>query len=262
MTVLYVNPHRGQYEAGASITTRRAGCTWTAGANGVAATTGGRYRPSPDAIHGLLKRSEETNPVTPGWSIADAVKAMSRYRQPMVNKTGAGFDAVVTDLHARHYVILQGDSDQFFDTTCSGDFDGDHAIGVHPAQKIAAGVRWWWINDPICTTGRWERESVLRRYAQKFDPRVRYAMFVGRVPELRFHVRVLPGVIWFYTRHSDDSFTRQRRITGGFSATCGEPRTYTTPYGDKTLVLVMSGSARGYYLDRELWNVRVTKEIA
>jgi hypothetical protein len=257
---LYIQPHRSQYEAGASAITRRAGCTWTAGANGAAATTGGRQKPSPDAIHERLQHSEESSPLTPGWSITDLATAMSRYKVPLHNKTGAGFNAALADLNARHYIVLQGDSDQFGNDTCSGAFDGDHAIGVHPEHKMAAGVRWWWINDPICKTGRWERESVLRRYAEKLDAHVRYGSFVGTVPEIAYHVRVRPGVVWFYTRHSDDTFTRQRKVTGGFSADCTAPKDYRYAGTTKTLVMAVTGFAKGVYLDRNSWNVTVTKE--
>ncbi len=47
------------------------------------------------------------------------------------------------------------------DVTISGAFDGDHCIGVHPATKSVGGVTFWWIDDPLCPTGRWERASGL-----------------------------------------------------------------------------------------------------
>ena len=179
---LYLQPHQSQYQDGASAVTRHSGCTWTSGANGIAATTGGAKRPTPDQVHALLPNAEETNPGTPGWSIPDLVKALAKYGVPVEDRTGGGWTAVV-EAHAAHYIVLQGVSAVFAGTTCSGAFDGDHAIGVHPRSKVdPAGDVWWWIDDPICTTGRWEREDVLRKYAEALWSSIRFAAFTGVVP--------------------------------------------------------------------------------
>ena len=257
MSDLYVNPHRSQYELGASLTTRHSGCTWTSGANGVAATTGGRYQPSPDKVHSLLQRSEETSPGTPGWSIPDLVKALGRYGVTLTNMTGAGFNAAVAQLEAGHYIVLQGDSDRFADSTCSGAFNGDHCIGVHPNTKVVDGVRWWRIDDPICREARWERETVLRAYAEKFDPHCRFAAFLAKVPPAVHHWRLLPGTYWDYTRPGGGKFVRRRRLTGGASGECDPPKLEVTPYGRKLLVKVRTGFLKGHWLDAKAWNVRV-----
>lgn len=181
---LYVPVHRSQYAAGSSAVTRRTGCTWTSGANGVDAISGGRKRPTPDAIHALVSSAEESNPAYPGWSMRDLVLAMSRYGVTLVNRSGDGWAAVVAWLKAGHYVVLQGDSDQFGNSTCSGTYEGDHAIGVHPNHRTVDGVREWWINDPICPSGRWERESVLQRYAVKLAASCYFGTYSQPVPEL------------------------------------------------------------------------------
>lgn len=181
---LYVNPHSSQYQLGASTITRTAGCTWTTGANGIAAVTGGRNQPTPDQIHGLLDRTEEVAPTTPGWALADLKKAVARYGMQLEDHSGEGWDALIAALDDGHYVAAQGDSDVFSSATCSGDFDGPHCIGIHPKKKVELGVTWRWIDDPICKTGRWEREDVLRRYVEKLWATGRFAFFTQRVPQV------------------------------------------------------------------------------
>ncbi|HUW17355.1 MAG TPA: hypothetical protein VMW94_09780 [Actinomycetes bacterium] len=177
----YLNPHKSQYGGSNSAITRSSGCTWTAAANGVNASTGGKQNPSPDDVHDLVLNREETTPATPGWSLYDVDKAMTRMSPPVgfEVRTGKGWLAVEAALDAGLYVVLQGDSDQF-PSGCSGAFNGDHAIGVHP-RKNAAGQRW--MNDGICPTGRWEDEAVLRAYAEKLYAKVRFGVFTTKVPE-------------------------------------------------------------------------------
>ena len=180
MGVYYLNPHKSQLGGTNSAITRSSGCTWTAAANGVNASTGGKQNPSPDAVHNLVKRTEETTPETPGWSLYDVDKAMTRISPAVgyeVRKTG--WVGVESALDAGHYVVLQGDSDQFSDATCSGKFNGDHAIGVHP-QRDSLGRQL--INDGICSSGRYESRAVLRRYAEKLWPTVRFGVFTTKVP--------------------------------------------------------------------------------
>jgi hypothetical protein len=177
--VRYVNRHRSQYEAGTSAVTRTSGCTWASGSNGIDASSGGKSKPSPDEVHAKVARSEETNPTTPGWSLGDLVKATARLGILFTNRTGQGWGAARFAHDSGLYLILQGDSDRFLDTTCSGAFDGDHAIGVHPNEN-AAGQ--WRIDDPICSTSRYESESRLRDYAEKLEPTVRFGVFTTAVP--------------------------------------------------------------------------------
>lgn len=178
----YLNRHRSQYEPIASPVTRREGCTWTTGANGADASTGGKITPSPDRVHNELKKSEETDPGTPGWSLADLKKALGRLGVAFEVRSGRGWGAVVHALDVEHlYVGLQGDSDRF-PSGCSGEFDGDHAIGVHPASRVVNGLRQRWISDPICKTGRWEWEHIIRSYAIKLSASVRFGVFLKPVP--------------------------------------------------------------------------------
>lgn len=216
--VLYVQPHRSQYEAGASTITRHAGCTWTSVANGVAASTGGKRKPSPDAVHALVANSEESSPGTPGWSLADAQKAADRMGVPYENRSGHGWDAAVSAAEAGLYLTLQGDSDQFSNATCSGAFDGDHCIGWHPRHKLEAGERWWWIDDPICGTGRWERESVLAKYALKYNPQVSFGAFTTPVPQVPTAPAPAPVVLRYGGRRLAKPTSKRIRVPAGRKA--------------------------------------------
>lgn len=182
---LYQNDHRSQYQAGASSRTRRQGCVWTTCANGADACTGGRVKKTPDQVLALVKPSEETNPLTPGWSLRDADLAMSRLGVGFVVHTDPW--GTLKNFHeAGYYLSVQGDSDQFGNNTCSGDFDGDHDIGIR-AGNDARG--YWPIDDPICKTMRWEHPDTIKRYAQKFGARIHlpaghvsFGVFTPKVP--------------------------------------------------------------------------------
>lgn len=176
----YAPTHHSQYEPGSSGRTRVSGCSWTSAANGADASTGGRLDPTPDQVLALVAPSEETNPLTPGWSLQDVDLAMSRLGVPFEIRSGQGWTGVIAALDAGLYVVLQGDSDRFADG-CSGAFDGDHAIGVHPDRDSAGLQR---IDDPICPTARFERRAVLRAYAEKFEPSVSFGVFTTPVPLL------------------------------------------------------------------------------
>jgi hypothetical protein len=180
MPELYRGRHHCQYDG--SGLTPCCGCTWTSGASGADASTGGERQPLPDHIHAQVARNEENNPSTPGWHLDDLALALRRLGIGFDNHTGEGWGEVVAQLESDHYVVLQGDSDQFANSTCSGEFDGTHAVGVHPRKKWEGGERWRWIDDPICKTPRWERESVLKRYAQKLYDRVFFGAFRQQVP--------------------------------------------------------------------------------
>lgn len=175
--------HVYQYAAVNSPITRTAGCTWVTGATGVAIITGGRYTPTPDKIHSLVKRTEETSPATPGWSLPDLKLALQRYGAIRFEiHTGEGWSAVEAARAERRFLVIQGDSDVFPDG-CSGAFDGAHCIGVDGSKvKTEAGVDYWWVHDPICPTGRWERKGVIRRYAEKLLSGVYFGYFIQKVP--------------------------------------------------------------------------------
>lgn len=178
----YINAHRTQYDGVPHNIS--AGCTWTSLANGADAATGGRVSRTPSQVHALVPNDKETNPATPGWSIPDAVAAAAKLGVPLLERTGRGWAAVVDAWNRGLEVLLQGDSDQFGDGTCSGKFNGDHALVVHPAFRIVDGRRQRWIDDPICPTGRWEYESVLRAYAAKLSAGIRVAIFTTPVPKV------------------------------------------------------------------------------
>lgn len=198
MSDLYVNDHYQQTAPQWSATTKSSGCTWTSLANGVDAVSHGERKPGPDRIHSLVKPSEETSPATKGWSIPDADLAMKRLGFPFRNLTGGRWEGIVHEHEAGRYVIAQGDSDRFANNTCSGKFDGDHCIGIHPDTKTEDGEEWWRINDSICPNGRWERRRTIREYVEDLDILCRYGSFTTKVPEkndpiLRYGARALPG---------------------------------------------------------------------
>lgn len=172
----YQNEHECQFDY--SQRTSESGCTWTSVSMGVDAQSGGKLDPSPDTVLSKVSRAEETNPKTPGWSLGDADLAMQRMGVPFVVKAGQGWSAVRAARKAGLYIVLQGDSDRFPDG-CSGKFDGDHAIGVHP-DDFADGR--WRIDDPICKAASYRPEAQLRAYAEKFVPGVSFAVFTRAVP--------------------------------------------------------------------------------
>lgn len=202
MSDYYTGPHQSQYGAGQSQLTRSAGCTWTAGANGVDDTSGGKRKPTPDRLHSELPKSLETNPGTPGWSLPDLERATYNFAKQVgdmtlvcVNRTTIGFLqaygwAGIKKAWANgRYVVIQGDSDRFGNNTCSGKFDGDHAIGVSPKTRLASdGRRQHWINDGICPNGRWEYDAIILSYAKKLADRsgtpLRWGCFKRAVPKV------------------------------------------------------------------------------
>jgi hypothetical protein len=174
----YLNPHVTQFDGS---TYAGSNCTPTAGANGANAATGGDTALLGWQVRNLVKRNEETDPTKPGWSIPDLDLAMARAGVPFENRSQRGWSALLADVTAGHYLVLQGDSDRFSNMTCSGAFDGFHAIGIHPARRVWNARPQHWIDDPICRTGRWEFDSTLKAYGAKLDPDMRYGMF-GVVP--------------------------------------------------------------------------------
>ena len=172
----YLPKHEQQYDYSAR--TSASGCTWTSVAMGVDAQSGGKLDPSPDTVLSKVARSEETNPQTPGWSLTDADLAMQRMGVPFVPRVGQGWAAVRSARTAGLYIVLQGDSDRFPDG-CSGQFDGDHCIGIHPDD--APDGRWR-IDDPICPGSTFQPEARLRAYAEKFMPGVAFGVFTRPVP--------------------------------------------------------------------------------
>lgn len=177
----YLNPHQSQY--GHSTRLSHMGCTPTSGANGANAATGGKVAKTGDEILALIPPRQEQNPDTPGWSLVDLDNAMLAIHVPFERRF-AGWDGVLTALNNNLYVVLQGDSDRFGNNTCSGAFDGDHCIGVHPASRIEAGQKQFWIDDPICPGGRWENVATLLEYAKKFNPSINYGVFTTSVPKV------------------------------------------------------------------------------
>lgn len=246
--------HQSQYQPGADLITRKAGCTWTSLANGIAATTGGTHHPTPDEVHDLVARSEEQAPTTPGWSLPDAVLAASRYGIGFQDHTGEGWTAVVEAHGNRHYVLLQGDSDQFGAATCSGTYDGDHCIGIHPQSKTEGGHLYWWIDDPICPTGRWERPAVLLAYAAKLWRNIRFGLFTQPVPRPGWEVDIAPDTTFATFDVAGELITGVHFPTtpGGVHAPCSAPKVYHYQSGVKrSLVRITSGPRAGDYVNRK-----------
>jgi hypothetical protein len=195
----YVGTHQSQYGSGCSSYTRRYGCTWTTVVNLIINVTKGRKHPSPDYVHSLVARREETTPRTPGWSIPDAVKASARYARRsgrdevrLIERTGIGFagvhgwNGIKLALSRGRYVMLSGDSDRFGNNTCSGAFNGNHMIGINPRTRIHNGRRQHLINDPICRQWRWEYDAIIYSYGHKLalatGKPLQWGCSKGRVP--------------------------------------------------------------------------------
>ncbi len=183
---IYVAPHVDQFDGS---TFGDENCTPTTGANGANTTSGGKLNLTGASVRKLVARWEETNPATPGWSLPDLELAMSRVvsrtgvvAAEFINRGGQGWTALMTALGLLQYVALQGDSDQFGNNTCSGAFNGDHCIGIHPATRVVFGRRQHWIDDPICPTGRWEFDSVIHNYAAKLNPNIQFGVWTHPVP--------------------------------------------------------------------------------
>jgi len=172
----YINRHISQFDGSAK---QGSNCTPATGANGLAAVSGGTNVHTGAWVRAKVKPSEETNPLTPGWSLQDLDKAMARVPTFFGIHGGEGWEKVVSAHNAGYYIAIQGDSDQFGNSTCSGAFDGLHCIGVHPAMNGPL----WRIDDPICKAGRWENPATIRRYAEKLHPSILFGVF-ARVPIL------------------------------------------------------------------------------
>jgi hypothetical protein len=226
MTAYYVQPHVSQFDGSAYAGSN---CTPTSLANGIAAVTRGVSKPTGSRVRAVLARSEETNPATPGWSIPDADKAAARLGVAFDDLSGTGWQRLRTAHETGHYLIVQGDSDKFSNATCSGAFDGDHCIGIHPATL---GSRWW-IDDPICRDGRWEEQAVLMRYAQDLSPMIRFGQ-LGKVPNVaesgyRYNIKAY-STIRSYAMSVPPTSVSKGRITGWVDQTWG-PRASSAPCG-------------------------------
>lgn len=171
----YQGVHRSQFD----------GSTWAASnclpasvANGLRSTTAGKVDLSGAQVRATVARSEETNPITPGWSLEDAVRGVSRIpgAPALVIRSGS-FADMEARRRAGYFIVCFGDSDRFPDGTCSGTFDGDHAVGLHPNGAIVLG-------DPICAAWRTETPAIIRAYAEKLagGPLLIWAEFVVPVP--------------------------------------------------------------------------------
>lgn len=238
MTERYLNAHRSQYDPDCSTRTRRQGCVWTTLANGIDAQSGGLIVRSPDEVLARVRPTEETNPATPGWSLGDAALAMQRLHIPFEVRSGEGWDAVLEALSGGLYVVLQGDSDRFSDATCSGVFDGDHCIGVHPDRDAEDRQR---MDDPVCPDARYSGRSILRLYAEKFNPRISFAVFTHPVP-----IRYAP-VYWALVTGRTMTYTRAGVPLGEVSGF----RTQTAERiksGRRWLFRIVEGKYEGRYL--------------
>lgn len=177
----YVQPHITQFDGGHL---QNEACVPASLANGIAASTGGARRPSSATVHALVPKAEESDPTKPGWSMVDADKAMGKIGVEFDRLDGWSFLESAHD--AGQYIIVQGDSDVFSNSTCSGVYNGDHCVGGHPNENVVNGVEFWWIDDPVCKTGRWERKATIKAYAEKFAHAhgipVRGGRFVRVVP--------------------------------------------------------------------------------
>lgn len=240
MAQLYTNAHTQQTDPRWTTTTNRTGCTWTALTNGIDAVTHGERKPTPDRIHNLVPSWQESDPHTPGWSIPDADLAMARYGLPFRNLSGGRWEGIKFYHDKGLYLIVQGDSDQFGNNTCSGQFNGTHCIGLHPEEKRGHrapdggfvedpnGEIFWRVDDPICKHARYEKPSVLRDYAEKIDVRIRFGVFSDKVPHvndpvLRYGATALPKPTSKVLKGPPPINVRQKPTTGSSVVNTREP---------------------------------------
>lgn len=264
--------HAYQYAPGNTAITRSSGCTWVTGATGVSCITGERYNPTPDKLHDLVRRTEEQNPATPGWHLDDLKLALQRYGGVGFEvHIGDGWDDVERAHDDRRFIVIQGDSDRFGNATCSGAFDGLHCVGVDGSKKkIEAGVEWWWLHDPICPTGRWERKYVIRQYAEKLLANIFFGWFTQRVPVSEGWTWTLRPTAGHETRRFNEFLVDDKgRITGkkphrtrGASVACTPPKHYAAAPGKPAAlageyVRVLVGDWKGLLL-----NAKYAKENA
>ena len=238
MTERYRNDHQSQYQVGSSIRTRRQGCTWTSLANGLDAQSGGLLIRTPDQVLAMVRPTEESNPNTPGWSLSDAALAMSRMHVPFEVRSGRGWDAVREARQAGLYVVLQGDSDRFSDASCSGVFDGDHCIGVHPDNDEEGR---WRKDDPVCPEADYTGQSFIRMYAEKLAPRVLFGVFTTPVPV------IYSPEYWATVGHATMTYTGTGRPisrVSGFRTLVAERR----KVGRRWLFRIVDGKYEGRYL--------------
>lgn len=174
----YVNRHATQFDPNDPL--KSEACVPAAVRNGVDAATAGRIDKTEAYIHRLIPKSQEQFP-GPGWSLEDADRACDKLGVPFTVKSGQGVVALRKAWDLGQYTIIQGDSDRFSDTTCSGAFNGQHAIGCHPYRHVISRVAYRWINDGICNTGRWEKEATIISYAQKLNSGIRFGVFTTPV---------------------------------------------------------------------------------
>lgn len=172
----YQGDHRSQYDPGASVRLRQMGCTPTSGANAARVQTGGAVDLSGDQVLAKLAPEEEQNPLTPGWTLGDLRTALSRIAGvPGLVIRRTDWPTLAAMRAAGHVIVLQGDSEEF-PNGCSGAFDGDHCIIVHPDN---AGTDWI-IGDPICPDWTSQPEAIVRRYAENlWGPTVTYGTFAA-----------------------------------------------------------------------------------
>lgn len=156
-TTLYQGNHRTQFDGGAL---QSSNCVPASLRDAAEAVSAGNVIRSPSQVRALLKISEETNPATPGWSIADADKAASRLGITFTPAAGPWSSLRALRSQGR-FIILQGDSDVFTDG-CSGSFDGPHCIALPPLDHSDGR---WRIGDPLCRDWRWETEAKIKSYA-------------------------------------------------------------------------------------------------
>ena len=192
-TDYYAGRHRTQYD-GSPLAKQN--CAPTTAANGSRAASGGRIDKSGGDVRALVAQSEETSPATPGWSLEDQALACRRLGVAFAI-TGGGWVALQAAHDAGRFVSVPGDSDQFGDGTCSGAFDGDHSVGIHPGTA-ADGT--WPLADPICPARRQEKPSVIRAYAEKLGGAgFRFGVFTDEVPKEDEVIKAIKGEDWVPT---------------------------------------------------------------
>jgi hypothetical protein len=164
---------------------------------------------------------------------------------------------MIAALDAGHYVARPGRLRPVRNTTCSGAFDGDHCIGIHPKKKVEAGVDLAVDRRPDLQDGPLGARQRPARYATKLWASIRFGFFLQPVPAAQHVAEACPR-----GRRASRLFTVEhtakypngvihavqiRHDTSAIRKPCSAPRKYPWP-GPSRLARVLVKLEDGPYI--------------
>lgn len=138
-------------------------------------------------------------------------------------------------------------------------FVGPHAIGLLGSRNTQ-GWDELLIADPLALKAQWHAAAPYWTAAAALAGNGHANLALTPIREPLWRARVNPGAFWDYQHAGSGVWTRKRRLTGGFSATCNAPTPMTVLGSRRPMALLTSGFLRGHWLDADGWGVTV-KEI-